>query len=120
MTENADHVNFILSEEPGRILVEIGETRIDAAIATQFKDQLRRHVLDPGPDLVIDLAQVEFLDSSGLGALIAIHKALHTDRKLALVGLTPNVERVFRLTHMDRVFTILPAANEDPQAGVAS
>ena len=46
------------------------------------------------------------MDSSGLGAVIAIYKAMPPGSSLDLVGVTPNVERVFRLTRMDTILTI--------------
>jgi anti-sigma B factor antagonist len=61
------------------------------------------------PRVVLDLAQVKFLDSSGLGAIVAVKKLLGPDRVLELSGLTPTVEKVFRLTRMDTIFTIHPS-----------
>jgi anti-sigma B factor antagonist len=49
---------------------------------------------------------VAFLDSSGLGAVVAVKKLMGPDRRLDLACLTPAVDKVFRLTRMDSVFTI--------------
>ena len=95
------------TEEQLRI-VSVQETRIDAAVAIEFKDAMRIET-DNGPDLIIlDLSSVEFIDSSGLGAIVAAMKHLGKDKKLALAGLTPTVERVFKLTRMDSVFSVFP------------
>lgn len=99
----------------GALVVRIGEARLDAAIAIQFKDRMREVLLQPAPRVVLDLAAVEFLDSSGLGALVAVMKGLAPGRKLELLGLSANVEKVFRLTRMDSVFAITPAA---PRGGL--
>jgi anti-sigma B factor antagonist len=56
------------------------------------------------------VSEVEFLDSSGLGAVVAARKLLGQGHHLALSGLQPAVEKVLRLTHMDRVFPIYPDA----------
>ena len=56
--------------------------------------------------VVLDLSRVTFVDSSGLGAIVAAMKMLAPDRRLDLAGLQTNVERVFRLTRMDTVFVI--------------
>jgi anti-sigma B factor antagonist len=84
----------------------VGESRLDAAVAIQFKDRMREIVATAPGRVVLDLGHVGFLDSSGLGAVIAVKKMLDPDRRLELAHLTPSVERVFRLTRMDRVFTI--------------
>ncbi|WP_457650062.1 STAS domain-containing protein [Profundibacter sp.] len=80
--------------------------RIDAAIAIQFKDDLRTVTENGPPRVVLDLSHVDFLDSSGLGAVVAAMKLLAPEQKLELAGLGTNVEKVFRLTRMDSVFTI--------------
>lgn len=97
----------LLAEERGDILViRAGQDRIDAACAIQFKDKMRELTRADTPRVVLDLSQVAFLDSSGLGAVVAALKALGPDRKLELSGLTPTVQKVFRLTRMDSIFTI--------------
>lgn len=80
--------------------------RIDAACAIQFKDRMREICANAPPRVVLDLEQVDFLDSSGLGAVVAAMKHLGKERSLELAGLSPKVSRVFRLTRMDSVFTI--------------
>ncbi|MGA9251633.1 MAG: STAS domain-containing protein [Roseobacter sp.] len=95
------------TEERLRI-VSVQDPRIDAAVAIEFKDAMRVET-DSGPDLVVlDLSKVEFIDSSGLGAIVATMKSMGQSRKLALAGLSPNVERVFKLTRMDSVFSVFP------------
>ncbi len=91
---------------PKVISVSVLEDRIDAATAIQFKEKMRDVTKDGPPRVVLDLARVQFLDSSGLGAIVAVKKLLGPDRVLGLSGLTPTVEKVFRLTRMDSIFTI--------------
>lgn len=100
-------MNVTVQDEPDQVVVFMAEKRLDAAIAGEFKDTVRPHVAARGPDVVLDLGAVEFLDSSGLGAVIALKKALPEGRRMRLRGLTPNVARVFRLTRMDQIFDIL-------------
>jgi anti-sigma B factor antagonist len=112
-------VNLSFQTVDGVAVVFAHATRIDAAVAIQFKDRfaeiavrLKGDLLEKpgasGDDLVLllDLSEVEFLDSSGLGAVVAARKLLGKQYRLALAGLQPAVEKVLRLTHMDRVFPI--------------
>lgn len=95
------------SEMHGEILVIRAEgDRIDAAGAIQFKERMRDIIEQPSKRVVLDMSKVGFLDSSGLGAVVAVMKALGPVRRLELSGLTPTVEKVFRLTRMDTVFII--------------
>ncbi len=94
---------------PNVISVLVLEERIDAASAIQFKERMRDIVATGEQRVVLDLSRVQFLDSSGLGAIVAVRKLLGPDRVLELSGLTPTVEKVFRLTRMDSIFTIHPS-----------
>ena len=97
----------------GGVCACVRETRLDAAIAIRFKDRLREIVTQHGPCILLDLSAVTFMDSSGLGAILAIRRALPPDHRIELAGLTPNVERVFRLTRMDMIFTIHEALSAE-------
>ena len=101
-------MNLTATPRETGLLVTVEDRRIDAAIAIAFKDRMRE-LTDNGPErIVLDLTKVDFVDSSGLGAIVATMKALGGDRKLELAGLTPTVDKVFRLTRMDTVFAIYP------------
>ena len=93
-------------------IVTVEHDRIDAAMAIEFKDEMRSET-ENGPDRVIlDLSAVDFVDSSGLGAIVAAMKQLGNGRKLELAGLTPTVAKVFRLTRMDTVFSLHPSLED--------
>lgn len=111
-------MNLSFQEVGGVGVVRAHASRIDAAVAIQFKDRFAE-IAAGLPDaagapptggsertVLLDLTEVEFLDSSGLGAVVAARKLLGKGRQLALAGLQPAVEKVLRLTHMDRVFPI--------------
>ena len=90
------------------LIIAVDDARIDAAVAIEFKEAIRRATEESGTPVIRDLSKVTFLDRSGLGAIVAVMKLLAPDRRLELAGLTPSVAKVFRLTRMDTVFTIHP------------
>jgi anti-sigma B factor antagonist len=95
------------TEHQGEVLlITVLDDRIDAASAIQFKEKMREIVAEPSDRVVLDMSRVGFLDSSGLGAVVAVMKALGPIRRLELSGLTTTVDKVFRLTRMDTVFVI--------------
>lgn len=87
------------------LLLTVDAERIDAASAVQFKDQFREAVLAHSGRVLIDLTKVNFIDSSGLGAMVAARKIV-ADRELELACLSETVKKVFRLTRMEQVFVI--------------
>ncbi|WP_102110407.1 STAS domain-containing protein [Oceaniglobus roseus] len=90
----------------GTMVVTVREDRMDAAVAIDFKERMRDVTLDAPGRVILDLAQVRFLDSSGLGAIIGAMKQLGSRRRLELAGLKPPVAKVFRLTRIDTIFVI--------------
>ncbi|MFY0693306.1 MAG: STAS domain-containing protein [Paracoccaceae bacterium] len=91
----------------GILVLTVNADRIDAASAIHLKDQFREQVADSTGRVVMDLGQVDFMDSSGLGAIVAALKLLD-GRKLELAAPTPAVKKVFTLTRMDKIFTLHP------------
>ena len=88
------------------LIVVVEDRRIDAAVAVRFKDRMHELTRASPARVILDLGKVEFLDSSGLGAIVGSMKQIGRDRQLDLAALTPMVEKVFRITRMDRVFQI--------------
>mgnify|MGYP000355963619 FL=1 len=101
-------MKMTFTEEGALGVLRVQEARIDASVAIQFKDRFRELTEQAEGAVVLDLSLVEFLDSSGLGALVAARKLVGKDRVLALAGLSPPVERVMTLTRMSSVFPIYP------------
>ncbi|HEJ83619.1 MAG TPA: anti-sigma factor antagonist [Desulfobacteraceae bacterium] len=105
------------SEQQGDILVVIPmEPRLDAAQATDFKSAIVDRINDGHTRILLDLSHVDFMDSSGLGAMVSILKTIGRDGDLLLCGLGNTVESLFKLTRMNRVFRIFSTREEALQA----
>lgn len=90
------------------LVVRVAEKRIDASKAPAFKDEMARCIDAGQSQIVLDLSSVEFMDSSGLGALVSCLKRLGPRGSLAVAGAGGAVGRLFALTRMDRVFALHP------------
>ncbi len=85
--------------------------RLDAAAAPDLRARLNGAIADGTTQILIDLADVPFIDSTGLGVLVSGLKAVRrADGDLRLIAPGPQVRRLLRLTTLDRVFTILETA----------
>lgn len=93
------------------LVIKVDTNRIDAAGATHLKDQFRDITNDFEGRVLMDLKNVEFMDSSGLGAMVSALKLLE-GRKLELADLQPAVAKVFALTRMDNVFLLHASVDE--------
>jgi len=92
------------------LVITVDESRIDAAVALLFKERVKELTDHPAKRVILDLKKVEFLDSSGLGAVVSLMKHLGQGRRLDIAGPSPSVEKVFRITRMDRIFKLYPDA----------
>ncbi len=104
-------MNLTSRTQDGILILTPDTDRIDAAGAIYLKDQFRDETDGFDGRVVMDLSGVNFLDSSGLGAIVSALKLLR-GRKLELAGLTPVVAKVFRLTQMDQVFILHRAVSD--------
>jgi anti-sigma B factor antagonist len=80
---------------------------LDMATSSHLRESLQR-LIDAGDrQVVVDLAGVGFMDSSGLGALVLNYKALHdVSGRLRLAAAQPAVRRVLRITSVDRAINV--------------
>ena len=102
----------ITEELQGNILVlHVGETRVDAARAPALREELLRQIDAGHIQIVLDLSATDFMDSSGLGALVSAVKRLGSKGTLAIAGAQGAVTRLFSLTRMDRVFALHPSVD---------
>lgn len=81
---------------------------VNAANASEFQDQLAKAVASGQHSvLLVDMQQVESLDSAGLMALVsALHIAQRLNRRFTLCSITPSIRIIFELTQLDQVFEI--------------
>lgn len=102
--------------EDNHRIIQIIEKRLDAASALEFKERISQDVETGHKNLIIDLSEVDFIDSSGLGSLVAILKSVSADGSLSLTGLHQKTEQIFKLTRMDTIFSLYPTVTEALEA----
>lgn len=97
----------------GETLVVIPrESRIDASSTKHFKGKMIDWINEGNQKIVLDLQYVEFIDSSGLGALVSCLKSLDNEKSLVLCNIQEKVASLFQLTRMNRVFMIFESQNQ--------
>ena len=107
-------------EKQGEVAVVAAQAEhLDASVAEEFKHDMGP-VLDANPRVVLDMSQLEFVDSAGLGAILScLRKLSAAGGDLKLCGLTKPVRAVFEISRMHRIFDIFPTQEEAVQAFAA-
>jgi anti-sigma B factor antagonist len=84
--------------------------RLDAVAAPALAARFQALIAGARVELVCDLSEVDFLDSSALAALVSGLKAAREHGgSLKVVGMNEEVARTFRATTLDRVFELYPS-----------
>ncbi len=97
----------ISTSDHGDVTVIAVEGEIDVYTAPQLRERLDEQIAEGRHTLVIDLQQVAFLDSTGLGVLVGRLKMVRShDGTLRLVCRTERILKVFAITGLDKVFQI--------------
>ena len=82
----------------------------------EFQDAIRAEQADA---LILDVSQVSYMDSAGLGSLVNAHvSCVKGGRRLALVGVTGRVQSLLKTTRVYQVFVTFPSLAE-AEAGLA-
>jgi len=85
-----------------------GLKELSGAAATSVRDQIKNALEPKHHNLDVDLSETTFVDSSGLGALISLHKALRArGGQLRLINPSTTCQQLFELTRLHRTFEIV-------------
>ena len=104
-------------EADGKTIVAVGG-EIDVYTAPRLRDKITELVSDGVYDIVVDMQEVEFLDSTGLGVLVGgLKKVRAHDGSLQLVCNQDRLLKIFRITGLAKVFVIHETADEALAAG---
>jgi anti-sigma B factor antagonist len=96
----------------GAALVSV-QGRLDAAAAPTFKQQITDAISQGNVRLALHIAHVSFMDSTGLGALVSSLKAARrANGDISIIAPSPQVQKLFKLTAMDRVFQVFTSPEE--------
>lgn len=98
------------------LLINLVDQRLDAVRAPAFKQALIDNIHDQPKRVMIDASKVDFIDSTGLGALVALLKMMGEGGRIVVAGAKPPVRRLFEITKLDSVFSLVA----DPEAGAVA
>lgn len=96
----------VTTPTPGVLALE-GE--IDLHESPQIKEKMQPLLAAKLPQIVIDLSEVSYIDSSGLALFIETMQRVQTyGGRFAMCGLRPSVKSIFEIARLDQVFRLFP------------
>ena len=103
----------IRTEQNGTVCTVTLAGEVDVYTAPMLKEKLVALVESGCVDVVVDLRDVGFIDSSGLGVLVsALRRARERNGTVRIVCTRESILKIFRITGLDKVFPIFSDAAE--------
>jgi anti-sigma B factor antagonist len=106
-------MNFIIESKKDITIFRLQEKRLDASLAPELKSQILMLVAEGKKYLIIDLAQVDAIDSNGIGALLIAHR--HTAEHegfAAFIGIHGNVKDLLQMMQLHKQLYIFSSVQE--------
>jgi anti-sigma B factor antagonist len=114
----------VVTRANGDAIVLSVQGEVDLATAAELETALRRALETPTERLVVDLREVQFMDSTGLAMLVEHDRlAREAGRRLIVVKGPPQVQRAFDVTGLSTRLTMVdepPPARRDPEGRIAA
>lgn len=80
---------------------------LDVSNISEFREALVRGIEQKSPHVVLDCEQLKYIDSTGLGVLVAAYKkAKELGGSIQIVRLKPYLKKIFMITALDKIFNI--------------
>ena|ERR1700744_4804168 len=106
-------MKFTVDKHEKYILVKLNESKLNSLITPQLKSELILINTEGQRNIIFDLSQVKFADSSGLSSLLVGHRLCkNASGQFILTGLSEPVARLINISQLDNVLTIVPTCDE--------
>jgi len=106
-------MKFTIDKHEKYILLKLNESKLNSLITPQLKSELILINTEGQRNIVLDLSQVKFADSSGLSSLLVGHRLCkNATGSFILTGLSEAVARLVTISQLDSVLTVVPSPEE--------
>jgi len=106
-------MKFTVDKHEKYILVKLNESKLNSLVTPQLKSELILMNTEGQRNIVLDLSQVKFADSSGLSSLLVGHRLCkNSGGVFILSGLCEAVNRLIGISQLDNVLSIVPTTEE--------
>lgn len=106
-------MKFTVDKHEKYILLKLNEGKLNSIVSPQLKSELILINTEGQRNIIFDLSQVKFADSSGLSSLLVGHRLCkNASGNFILTGLNDAVSRLITISQLDNVLSIVPSPEE--------
>lgn len=106
-------MKYSIDKQEKYCLIKLHEEKLDSTIAPNLKSDFITLHAEGIKNVIIELADVKYTDSSGLSALLVGNRIFHEDGGIFIVAaVTDHVMKLVKISQLDGVLNLLPTAEE--------
>lgn len=88
-------------------IVKVGVEKLDTMVAPDLKSEFVLLEKSGAKNVIVDLTETKYCDSSGLSALLVGNRLFKENGKLIILGLQPNVKKLIEISQLHNVLNIV-------------
>lgn len=106
-------MKYSIDKQEKYCLLRLNEEKLDSSIAPQLKSEMVTLHAEGVRNIILDLSEVKYTDSSGLSALLVGNRILQEDNGIfILTRLSEHTMKLIKISQLDSVLNILPTVEE--------
>jgi anti-sigma B factor antagonist len=106
-------MKYTVDKQEKYTLLQLNETKLDATVSPQLKSEFVTLNAEGNKNIIADLSQVKYIDSSGLSAILIGNRLCQdADGAFFLAGVTDHVMKLIKISQLDTVLDLLPTVEE--------
>ena len=106
-------MKYELQKEEKYSIFKFNEENLNSTIAPNLKSEFIFLHNEGVNNLIFDLSNVKYIDSSGLSAILTVHRLLKQGGSFVLTGLkNDHVRKIVQISRLDSILTIIPTVEE--------
>jgi anti-sigma B factor antagonist len=106
-------MKYTIDKQEKYALLRLHEEKMDSSVAPSLKSELITLHAEGVRNIILDLTEVKYTDSSGLSALLVGNRILQEDRGIfVLASLSEHTMKLIKISQLDSVLTIVPTIEE--------
>lgn len=106
-------MKYTVDKQEKYTLLKLHEEKLDSSIAPSLKSELIKIQAEGINNIILDLSEVKYTDSSGLSALLVGNRIVQEDGGIfVLASLSDHTTKLIKISQLDSVLNILPTVEE--------
>ncbi len=106
-------MKFVIDKQDKYSLLQLHEENLNSLIAPDLKSEFVFLCNEGVPNLILDLTNVKYVDSSGLSAILTANRLWQEQGSFILTGIThPSVKKLIEISRLESIFKIIPTVEE--------